>query len=251
MTYCLAAKLDAGLVFVSDSRTNAGPDQVNAYGKMYTWGIPGQCQFVLLSAGNLATTQQVAARVYRDIENAAVPNLLGTAHMEDAANHIGTLMREEQLRHCGAPLNQGFNPEVTFIFGGQIAGRGPELYLIYPQRNFILPPDSAPFLQIGEIKYGKPILDRVIRADTPLEEVLLCSLVSMDSTIRSNATVGPPVDAVMYYRDSLILDRYISLAGDDPYWDALRRCWNERLLAAVRVLPPIEYERLGPAPERH
>ncbi len=250
MTYCVALELQDGLVFVSDSRTNAGPDQVSVYSKMYHWGRGAERQIVLLSAGNLATTQAVAARIERDIDEAAATHLFTTTDLNATADYIGQVSREEQAKHTGSPRNQGFKPEASFILGGQIVGRPPQLHLIYPEGNHIRPSHSAPFLQIGEIKYGKPILDRIIRPDTPVEHALRCVLVSMDSTIRSNATVGPPVEVLLYRRDRLALDGYLSLDADDPYLALLRRRWNEKLMEAFEALPMVDLERMTTPPER-
>ena len=251
MTYCVAVKLQSGLIFVSDSRTNAGVDQVNTYSKLYTWGVAGERQVVLLSAGNLATTQAVAQRISREIAEAEDPNVLTIQRMDEVADYVGRVSREEQARHSSeSPVTAGFNPEATFILGGQIAGQPSALYLIYPQGNHIVPSDSAPFLQIGEVKYGKPILDRIIRPDTPVEDALRCALVSMDSTMRSNATVGPPIELLLYRNDSLVLDSYLRLEQEDPYLSELRQSWNQNLLAAFRALPMVDMMRLGAPPAR-
>ena len=183
MTYCLALKLNEGLVFCSDSRTNAGADQVSTYSKMHRWGVDGERQFVLLSAGNLATTQSVLNRIKRDISERAEESLANMHYMSDAAAYVGKLNKAERERHVSTDdVNAGFNPAATLILGGQILGEEPQLFMVYPEGNYISVSDITPFLQIGEKKYGKPILDRIVRADTDIDSAVRCALVSMDST---------------------------------------------------------------------
>ncbi len=241
MTYCLAIKVNDGLVFASDSRTNAGVDQVASYSKMHTFSTEGR-QLVLLSAGNLATTQSVVARVRRDLRENAEVNLGMVADMQDAAEYVGRVIREEGVKHGEAVAAAGFSAEATFIIGGQIWEQLPRLFLVYPQGNFITTSKQTPFLQIGEAKYGKAILDRVIQADTSLDEAALCALVSLDSTMRSNLTVGPPLELLSYRKDSLCLEDYLCLSEDDPYLSRLKQCWNEKLLQAFKDLPSFHWE---------
>jgi putative proteasome-type protease len=242
MTYCLAIKLDNALIFASDSRTNAGVDQISSYSKMHRWGIDGDCQFVLLSAGNLATTQAVVIKVHRDINEAAEHNLGTMRYMSEAAEYIGRISLKLQSQHSESTMNAGFNPEATFILGGQIRGSDPELFLVYPQGNYITTPESMPFLQIGEIKYGKPILDRIIHPDTPVEDAMRCALVSMDSTMRSNVTVGPPIELAVYRKDSLTLGCYQKFEVDDPYLMELKSSWDAKLTEAFRELPALKLD---------
>jgi putative proteasome-type protease len=244
MTYCLAIKLDSGLVFASDSRTNAGVDLISTYSKMHAWGIEGQRQFILLSAGNLATTQAVVTRLHRDIEEHAAASLATVRYLTEAAEYIGRISVEHQNRHSEASMNAGFNPEATFIIGGQIKGNKPDLFLVYPQGNYITTPESTPFLQIGEMKYGKPILDRVIHPDTLIEDAVRCALVSMDSTMRSNVTVGPPIELAVYYKDALNISCYQKFENDDPYLLQLKASWDASVVAAFRELPRLNLETL-------
>jgi len=244
MTYCLAIKLDQGLIFASDSRTNAGTDQVSIYSKMYAWGVEGQRQFVLLSAGNLATTQSVINQLHRDIEDTAETSLATVRYLTDAAEYIGKISIAHQSRHTEATMNAGFNPEATFILGGQIKGSEPDLFLIYPQGNYIMTPEAAPFLQIGEIKYGKPILDRIVHPDTPVEDAMRCALVSMDSTMRSNVTVGPPIELAVYRKDAYHIGCYRKFENDDPYLLELKASWDARLTAAFSDLPALNLDEL-------
>jgi hypothetical protein len=163
MTYCVAIKLDDGLVFASDSRTNAGVDQVSTYSKMHTFETEGDRIFVVLTAGNLATTQAVVNRLKRDMEEGVEGSFADVAHMSDAAEYLGRVNREEQEKHSEALSKSGIVAEATLIIGGQIQGSEPEIYRVYPQGNYITTSQHTPFLQIGESKYGKPILDRIIR----------------------------------------------------------------------------------------
>ena len=199
MTYCLAISVDSGLVFASYSRTNAGVDNVATYGKMHTFGVDGDRQIVVLTAGNLATSQGVVAQMKQDIKHDEDESLFTVTSMGEAAEYLGRVLRGQQQKHGEAVAQAGFSAEATFIIGGQIGDRSPKLYLVYPQGNFITTSLQTPFLQIGESKYGKAILDRIIRPDTGLDEAARCALVSIDSTIRSNATVGPPIE-LLYYR---------------------------------------------------
>jgi len=244
MTYCLAIKLDSGLVFTSDSRTNAGVDQVSTYSKMHSWGIEGDRQFVLLSAGNLATTQAVVTRMRRDIEEQAATSMATVRYLNEAAEYIGRISTKLQSRHSEAAMNAGFNPEATFIIGGQIQGNKPDLFMVYPQGNYITTPEQTPFLQIGEIKYGKPILDRIIAPTTSLEDAMRCALVSMDSTMRSNVTVGPPIELSVYRNDTFTINCYRKFESDDPYLMELKASWDASLVAAFRNLPGLQIESL-------
>lgn len=242
MTYCLAINVDDGLVFCSDSRTSAGVDNISTYSKLHTFVWPGDRVFILLSAGNLATTQAVVKKLKSDIPNGLAPNLLTVKSMQEAVDYVGivsTFVQKQQTDRDTA--NTSF--EATFIFGGQIGGEPPEIFMIYPQGNYIHESREHPFLQIGEVKYGKPILDRVIKHDVLLERAARCALVSMNSTIRSNVTVGPPVDLLIYPRDSLGEGRRLYLSEDNEFARELSNKWNEGLLTALNGLPPFEWEK--------
>ncbi|TNF53314.1 MAG: peptidase, partial [Gammaproteobacteria bacterium] len=193
MTYCVGISVDSGLVFASDSRTNAGSDQVSSYGKMHTLGIAGERQFVILTAGNLATSQAVVAQLRHELKDDPDCPLAHARYLNEVADYLGEVSRQRQKRYVDKDgPNAGFNPAATFILGGQIAGEPPGLHMIYPEGNHITTSAATPFLQIGEAKYGKPILDRIIERKTSLEDAARCALVSMDSTMKSNVTVGPP-----------------------------------------------------------
>lgn len=240
MTYCLAATVDEGLVFVSDSRTNAGIDQLGIFSKMHPFtDLPGRF-FTLLSAGNLATTQAVVARLQRDIREGVEESLATIGRLRDAALYIGNINREIQARHPEEERPPGFSPEADFIFGGQIGSAPHDVFHIYTAGNFYSPTALAPFVQIGEQKYGKPILDRILRNDTPLETVARCGLVSMDSTMRSNASVGPPIELMIYRAGAVGSFTHMVYDEDNDYLRLLRKVWAENLRQAFEQLPPIE-----------
>ena len=236
MTYCLAITVGKGLVFASDSRTNAGVDQLSSYRKMFSFGTQGERAFVLLAAGNLATTQAVIAHIERDIKKGVTPGLPVAADMEEAAEYVGQISAAQQKKLEAATSGARFDASATFIMGGQVQGEEPRLYMIYPEGNHIQATEQTPYQQIGEVKYGKPILDRIIRRETSLEEAALCALVSMDSTMRSNATVGPPLDILIYERDSFSLQRHFIFREDDPYLLELKAAWDAKLKAAFAEL---------------
>ncbi len=241
MTYCLAINVNEGLVLCSDSRTNAGTDNVSVYSKMFTFAWPGVRFFTLLSAGNLATTQAVVKKLHSDIPAGMVPNLSTVATMQEAADYIGMVSTQLQKTHASRDTG-GTNFEATFILGGQIIDQTPETFMIYPQGNYIHESPEHPFLQIGEFKYGKPILDRVIKRDVLIERAARCALVSMNSTIRSNVTVGPPVEMLIYRRDSFDEGKRIVFREDDPFAAQMSEKWNEGLLMALQNLPRFDWE---------
>ncbi len=243
MTYCLAIKIDEGLVFCSDSRTNAGPDQVSTFSKMHRFSVPGDRQLVLLSAGNLATTQAVVDEIERDLREHAGVTLHTAPYLADVADYVGQLSRQVQTKYAPTGQVAGFNAEASFILGGQIRGEAQEIYLIYPEGNHIRASTQHPYFQIGETKYGKPILDRIIVPKTPNEIAMRCAMVSMDSTVRSNATVGPPIELMFLRRDDLSGNRmYRRFEQSDPYLRELRTAWNEAVVDAFNKLPHVSLE---------
>ena len=245
MTYCLGIKVDAGLLFCSDSRTNAGIDQIHSYRKMHRFGVPGARQFILMSSGNLATTHGVINQLQDDIDNGAPLNLFNTLSLHQTAEYIGRTLTGQEAKTGGGSMFAGY-----FILGGQIKGKPMGLFLIYPEGNYIAASEREPYLQIGESKYGKPILDRIITPSTDLNTCALCALVSMDSTIRSNVSVGPPIDIQLYEADSLNLSTYYCLTEESAYWRRVNLAWHEKLMEAFRGLPSLESaaaECRGPA----
>lgn len=243
MTYCLATIVDNGLVFVSDSRTNAGIDQLGTFSKMHPFTAIDGRFFTLLSAGNLATTQEVVARLHRDIREAAETSLATVERIRDAADYIGRVSRSIQDKFPEEQRESGFSPDADFIFGGKIGDAQHALFHIYTQGNYVSPTGLAPFVQIGEQKYGKPILDRIIASDTNLETAALCGLVSMDSTMRSNASVGPPIELMMYRAGAPGTHTHIVYEEDDPYLRQIREAWAKNLRLAFEGLPPLSLPR--------
>ena len=241
MTYCIGIRLKEGLVFCSDSRTNAGPDRVSTYSKLHRLSIPGDRQLMLMTAGNLATSQAVVAQIERDLREDAGFNVAKAQYVSDIADYVGELGVKEQQKYTSGGPSAGFNAEATFILGGQIKGQPTELYMVYPEGNHITVSDQYPFLQIGETKYGKPILDRIIRPDTDHETAMRCALVSMDSTMRSNATVGPPIELLYYQANSLEFPaHYNTFEETDPYLLALRKAWDDNIRQAFDKLPSLK-----------
>jgi len=233
----LGIKVNQGIVMVSDSRTSAGVDNVSTYSKMWRYGVPGERQFVLCSAGNLATTQSAVAMLERDIRDQAEVSLLTVPDMNAASEYIGRVNVESQQQNTGG----GAIFETTFLLAGEIQGAPIGLYLIYSQGNFIACSTQVPFLQIGETKYGKPILDRVINLDTPLERAALCGLVSMEATIRSNLTVGPPVEVYLLDAGTLQPGRYLCFEEEDNYLRELRSSWNRLMQESFDKLQPLVF----------
>jgi len=247
MTYCVGLLLNDGLVFASDSRTNAGVDYVTSFSKLHIFTPAPDRFFVLLSAGNLATTQGVLNRIVRDLEYPSERGSLLTArYMFEAADYIGKISLETQQQHGPALLSSGVSVETTLILGGQIQGHNPGLFLIYPQGNYFEATRETPYLQIGENKYGKPVLDRAVGALTSLEEGARLLLVSLDATSRSNAAVGPPFEVAIYRRDDMHIKHHMKLSANDPYLTSLQKRWNEGLCATLHSLPAFDWEETTP-----
>ncbi len=243
MTYCLAMRLEDGLVFAADTRTNAGVDYVTAYGKMHVF-TPGEDRlFVVLSAGNLAITQEVVDTLHGDLRSPDAAESLATGRYPyEVAQYVGTLSVAVQNRHRATLSASGISGDVSLILGGQIRGSEPEIFLIYPQGNYIHASRQTPYLQIGESKYGKPMLDRVLRPDTRLADGARLALVSLDATMRSNVTVGPPFDLAIYERDSYRLARNERIQVDSPFYQRFRTAWQDGMQAAFQQLPPFDWE---------
>ncbi|WP_290651540.1 proteasome-type protease [Aquisalimonas sp.] len=241
MTYCLAAAVDAGLVFAADSRTNAGLDHINTYPKLHPFIWEGDRVFVLLSAGNLATTQAVVTEMQRNAESGGA--LSEARFLPEAAQYVGEVSRRVQARHAPEGPGAGnVSLEASFILGGQIGNQEPGLFLIYPRGNFITCSQEQPFLQIGETKYGKPILDRIISPSLSLEDTVRCALVSIDSTMRSNLSVGPPLDLMIYPKDTLERPRALRYKLNSPYFASIRKRWSDGLRRLFDDLPRFDWE---------
>ncbi len=236
MTYCVGVQVDDGLVFLSDSRTNAGVDHISTFRKMTCFELPGDRVLVLMSAGNLAVSQSITG-LLRDRVAGAKSSLLAARSMADAARLVGDAVREVHRRDAAALKEHGIEFNPTFIVGGQIGGEAPRLFHIYSAGNFIETTADTRYFQIGESKYGKPIIDRVVKADTPLAAVAKCALISMDSTIRSNLSVGMPLDLVIVRRDELKIASHRTIGPEDAYFKVIREGWGESLRNAFHALP--------------
>jgi putative proteasome-type protease len=237
MTYAVALRLDEGLVFAADTRTNAGVDNIAQYKKLQLWKCPGDRVIVLLSAGNLALTQSVVSLLNEPADGEeADMTILNAPNMFRAARVVGDAIREARRIDGPAFEASKLNFNTNFIFGGQIKGERSRLFQIYPEGNFIEATDDTPFFQIGEHKYGKPILDRVARADMSLGEAAKLVLLSFDSTLRSNLSVGMPLDLVIYERDTLDVERELRISADDTYFRKLSSAWSDALRQAFATI---------------
>lgn len=242
MTYCVGLYLEEGLVFASDSRTNAGVDYVTTYSKMHVFTPAPDRLFVILSAGNLATTQEVINHVRRDLENPEIGTHLGSVnYLFEAAEYLGRISLEVQQEHASALSGSGISGETTLLLGGQIAGQEHGLMLIYPQGNYIAASQETPYLQIGESKYGKPALDRIVDHRLSLDQGAQLCLVSLDGTARSNITVGPPFEVATYRKDQFQLACHCHFEENQPYLLGIREAWNNGIRQAFLGLPPIPW----------
>lgn len=241
VTYCIGVMLNDGLIFASDSRTNAGLDNVAKFCKMTVFEIPGNRVIVLLSSGNLAGTQAiVSVLTQRCADGAATTNLLGATTMFDVVRLVSDAMRETEARDAKYLNGNAVGFNASFIVGGQLAGEPMRLFRIYAEGNFIEAGTDTLFLQTGETKYGKPILDRVLAPDTSLADATKCVLVSFDSTMRSNLSVGMPIDFLSYERDSLAVRRR-RFDDEDPYFTAVGEAWSEGTRAVFSRLPELHW----------
>ena len=247
MTYCVALSTHGGLVFCSDSRTNAGPDMLSSYSKMHIFSPNADRVFVILAAGNLATTQAIVSHIEQDMEEPDTQGLHNCKKMVEAARYVSGISRNEVEQAQASLSSTTVDTSVTLIFGGQIRNTQPAIYLMYSAGNFISDSDETPFLQIGESKYGKPILDRIVTRETSLEDAARCAIVSMDSTINSNATVGPPIEVLVYEKDSFETSHYIKMEENDPYLLEIKQSWNDALRNAFSQMPKFHWERRGMA----
>ncbi|MFX1680289.1 peptidase [Roseateles chitinivorans] len=238
MTYCVAMRLRAGLLFASDSRTNAGVDHIATFRKMNLFEQPGERLVTLLTAGNLATTQSVVS-LLRQRATVNGRHLMSLTSMYDVAELVGKTLKEVVARDSDGvgQLNQGVDFGANFIVGGQIRGEAPRVFHVYPQGNFIEATEDTPYVQIGESKYGKPIIDRVIDFDSSLAEATKCALISFDSTIRSNLSVGLPIDMLLYKTDSFAPAEPHRITKDDPYFKTISQGWGGGLKRVFEQLP--------------
>lgn len=239
MTYCLGIVTEEGLVMASDSRTNAGFDQVNVCRKMHSFVQPGKKVFMLLCSGSLSISQSVVTLLRGDFDLGQ--GLATATTLYDAARIVGETVRRVSDIDRASLERDEYSFNVHLLLGGQVAGEDPGLYLIYPQGNPLRATEDSPYLQLGECKYGRPILDRGVDHQTPLDLAAKYALLSFDATIRSNVTVGPPVEVLLYRRDSFQLNRYRRFAQTDGDLLTIHTCWEQALRRAVEQLPDIEF----------
>jgi putative proteasome-type protease len=238
MTYCVGLKIDRGLVFMSDTRTNAGIDSISSFRKMTVWEKKGERVIVLLSAGNLATTQAVVSLLDERTKAHAdrAPSILETPSMFQTARVVGDAVRE--VIQNSAPVGQSADAfGASFILGGQMRGSDPRLFMIYPEGNFIEASEDTPFFQIGETKYGKPILVRAYDPQMTFAETAKLLMVSFDPTLKSNLSVGLPLDMLFLERDAFEVALQKRVGADDPYYRQISEGWSEALRNAFRSLP--------------
>ncbi len=243
MTYCVGLKLTSGLMFLSDTRTNAGVDNISRFRKQFTWSVPGERALVLMTAGNLATTQAVVSLLEERTKAPSErrPSILELPTMFQIARHVGETLREviQSNAMSGQWADSSFNS--TLILGGQVKGMEPRLFMIYPEGNFIEASDDTPFFQIGETKYGRPILVRAYDPDMAIEDAAKLLLVSFDSTIKANLSVGLPLDMQVIVKDALRLGPSKRIEADDPYFRTISSGWGDALKKAFDSLPPFTF----------
>jgi putative proteasome-type protease len=239
MTYCVSMLLDSGLVFLADSRTSAGVDQINTFRKTTVFERPGDRVIVMLAAGNLAITQGALNLLAERLasQEAHTVSLHNCPNMFEAARCVGEALRDMHQRDGLALRAQGVEFNATFVVGGQIKGEVPRLFQVYSAGNFIEATPDTTYFQLGESKYGKPIIDRVTRRSMALSEAAKCALISMDSTIRSNLTVGLPLDLVIVRRDEYRVASHVDIGPENRYFQMIRGAWGEALREAFSELP--------------
>jgi putative proteasome-type protease len=241
MTYCLGIKTKQGLVMASDSRTNAGYDQINVCSKMYTFVQEAERVFVILCSGNLSLTQSIITLLQRDFDQGA--GLASAATLYDGVRVVGEQVRRVADLDRAALERDSFKFNVHLLVGGQVKGEQPNLYLVYPQGNPMAATEDSPYLQIGECKYGRPILDRGVRYElTTLAEAAKYALLSLDSTMRSNITVGPPIDLLVYANDELRIQRRRRFNAEDADYRDIHMRWERTLRKGVMELPDITFD---------
>jgi putative proteasome-type protease len=250
MTYCCGILVRDGLVMIADSRTNAGLDNVSTFRKLHVFEEPGKRIMALASAGNLSLSQSVISLLNEGIENPETgvrERLTDAPSMFQAAQRIGRAVRIIHQNDAASLKESELEFDVSFLFGGQIEGRRLRLFMIYSAGNFIECTVDTPYLQIGEHKYGKPILDRAVRFDTDLYDALKIGLISMDSTMRSNLAVGLPIDLAIIRRDTIRAELNYRIDPGEPYFTDLRERWSEALRAAHIAIPRPPYVNGRPA----
>lgn len=238
MTYCVGLDLREGMVLLSDTRTNAGVDHVSTFSKMHVEEVPGERVLALMTSGNLAITQAVWSRLQEGVWLEGEQHTLRSVPtLFRAAQLVGAAVRAVWDADANSLRNQGIGFDCAFILGGQIAGQPMRVFLVYAAGNFIETTEDTPFMQIGEHKYGKPILDRVLTYETPIVDAVKLCLVSMDSTLRSNLTVGMPIDLLVVRRDALGVTLRRRITEEDEYFRFIREAWSRSLRDAYQMMP--------------
>jgi putative proteasome-type protease len=245
MTYCVGMQIDRGLLFMTDTRTNSGVDNVSVFRKMHQWSVPGERVITVLTAGNLATTQSVVSLLDErtKVPEERNPSILEVQTMFQVAELIGGLVRDTIDRHLDGGQRAEAKFNATLIVGGQIAGMPPRVFLIYPEGNFIEASADTPFMQIGETKYGRPILLRAYDPTMSFEDAVKLLLVSFDSTIKANLSVGAPLDVSIYETDSLEVQPILRIEGSDEYFRSISDRWSEELRRAFQALPDFDFDK--------
>ena len=241
MTYCVATRLQQGLVFLSDSRTNAGMDQVSTFRKMTVFERQGDRVLVLMSAGNLAISQSVREMLQEAVES---ESLWSATSMAEAAARVGAAVRRVHQRDHAALTQFGIEFGCSFILGGQILGEPCRLFQIYAAGNYIEAQAESPYMQIGESKYGKPILDREIAPETELDDAVKCLLISMDSTLKSNISVGLPLDLLVYRANELKVNCFVSITQNNRYFALIHEAWGRLIREAFAGLPSPDWNAM-------
>ncbi|MDX2242436.1 MAG: proteasome-type protease [Leptolyngbyaceae cyanobacterium bins.302] len=248
MTYCLGILTKFGLVMAADSRTNAGVDYISTHQKLFDFSRPGDRVLLICTAGNLSITQATLTLLRRDLIANAETNLHTLPSLYEIARYVGSKAREIQDQDRPWLERDRIDTQCTFLLGGQVQGEEPGLFLIYSQGNCIQASKDTPFLQIGEAKYGKPILDRILSFDTTLQAAAKCALLSIDSTMKSNISVGPPINLAMYEGNSFKIHYKLKLRSGAPYLAQIRRMWEVALREAFDNTPDIDWEAQSIAP---
>ena len=249
MTYCLSLLCRDGIVFMSDSRTSAGVDNITVRPKMRIFSEPGQRVICLMTSGNLSVTQSVLALIEDDAlrakNDSSIPHLLNQPTMFETARYVGSRIRRVAEMDRAALERDGFPFNINVIVGGQIAGIPPQIHFVYPQGNSLQANVESPFLQIGEYKYGKPIFDRGYTYETKLSDAVKFAILSMEATVKSNVSVGGPFDVFVYERDSLEVRLRRRLDESDPYFREIQKTWGEGIVKLVQQIPVLEFPTLA------
>ena len=252
MTYCLSLLCREGIVFVSDSRTSAGVDNITIQPKMRVYAEKGDRVICLMTSGNLSLTQSVYALIEEDLlagkANPNHPHLLNQQNLFETARYVGRKIRAVDQMDRAALEAAGFTFNINILIGGQIAGQKHEIHYVYPQGNTLQASVASPFLQIGEFKYGKPILDRGFTFETPLRDAVTFGMLSMEATVKSNVSVGPPIDVLAYERDSLEVKYRSHLQEDDEYFHEIQAKWGQGVVKLVETMPRMRFPGVAVQP---